>query len=173
MNMDLTEDQSALVAAVEQVVRRNSDIPPTYRRMSHYYSTELDAALTQNGFIGGIHEAGLGAVEAALIVEAVSRAPVVVEIGASTLVAPHVSAAEIPRPIVLAGDLHKPQRFLPFAKSILFERKGALMLASLENIDVVTTPSVYGYPMGRLAEDGDLSGAPPLGVEAAQRFRQW
>src|ERR1700722_19688284 len=140
MNMELTEDQAALVAAVEQIVRRNSDIPPAHRRKSHYYSTELDAALTHNGFIGGIREAGLDALEAALVVEAVSRAPVVVEIGASVLVAPHVSVPEIPRPIVLAGNnTLKPQRFLPFAKSILFESEGALMVASLENTDVLTT----------------------------------
>ena len=90
MNMDLTEDQAALVAAVQRVVNDHQEIPPGSRRGSHFYSAALDDALSKNGFIGAILEGGLTGFEAALVVEEVSRAPVVTEVAASTLVAPHV-----------------------------------------------------------------------------------
>jgi alkylation response protein AidB-like acyl-CoA dehydrogenase len=174
MDMDLTEDQAELVAAVQRVIERGEMMPAEARRRSHYYSASLDQALAQNGFTGAIREQGLSALEAALIVEQVSRSPVVTEIGASALVAPHVAPFEIPRPIALASsDLSKPMRFLPVAKSILFEHDGDLKLLRVTADQVATVDSVYGYPMGRLIGDPDLSGAQSLGEAAVAAFRQW
>jgi alkylation response protein AidB-like acyl-CoA dehydrogenase len=174
MDMDLTEDQAELVAAVQRVIERGETIPAEARRRSHYFSHTLDQALADNGFTGAIRDQGLSAFEAALIVEQVSRSPVVIEIGASALVAPHVAAFEIPRPIALAGqDLAKPMRFLPVAKSALFERDGQLWVLPVSPEQVVNLDSVYGYPMGRLIGDADLSAASALGSGAVAPFRQW
>ena len=127
MNMDLTEDQAALVAAVQRVVNDHQEIPPGSRRGSHFYSAALDDALSKNGFIGAILEGGLTGFEAALVVEEVSRAPVVTEVAASTLVAPHVGEIALPRPIAMAsGDLSKPIRFLPMARTLLFDSRSVL-----------------------------------------------
>lgn len=174
MDLDLTDDQAALVAAVQRLVQDHGDIPAQYRRQSHFYSSRLDDALAGNGFTGAIRDAGLSAFEAALIVEEVSRAAAVVEIGASALVAPHIASTEIPRPIVMAqGDLMKPHRFLPVAKSMLFERDGQLWLLPVEAHHVEAISSVYGYPMGRLLQAPDSASAQALGAAMVQPFHQW
>ncbi|HEX3367262.1 acyl-CoA dehydrogenase family protein [Phenylobacterium sp.] len=174
MDLDLTEDQAALVAAVQRLVDDHGEIPKESRRGSHFYSQALDRALTQNGFTHVMLESGLTALDAALVVEQVSRSPVVIEIGASALVAPHVADALVPRPIVLArGDLMKPQRFLPVAKSMLVEHAGDLKLLPVAPGEVEEISSVYGYPMGRFKAAPDLSASISLGASRIQPFRQW
>jgi hypothetical protein len=174
MDLDLTSDQVALLAALQDILNDHGGIPSADRRKSHAYGFALDEALQANGFTGAIRDSGLTAVEAALIVEAVSRSPAVTEIGASALVAPHVSSLPIPRPITLArGDLTKPQRFLPVARAVLFEHHGELRLLEIGDGQVEDIPSVFGYPMGRLRAAPDVMSARSLGSGAVHPFRQW
>jgi hypothetical protein len=174
MNLDLTDAQAALVSDIQTIVGRHSEIPAAHREKSHYYDFALDKALSDNGFLETRRGTGPSGLEAALIVEEVCRSPVAVEIGASLLVAPHVASFDIPRPIVLAsGDFAKPQRFLPMAKSMLFERAGELLLLPVSSDQVEPVASIYGYPMGRLSDASNLSKAQLLGAAAAQLFRQW
>src|ERR1700761_1917092 len=101
MNLDLTEDQSLLVTSLRSIVSRHLELPAARRRDYAYYSHQLDADLDANGFLQAAVTPGMGALEAALVVEEASRAPCAVETGASALVAPHITEMTLARPITL------------------------------------------------------------------------
>jgi hypothetical protein len=124
--------------------------------------------------VGALQDKDFSGLDAALLVEEASCAAAVVEVGASALVAPRVASFEIPRPIVLgSGDLTKPQRFLPVARSMLFEHDGELKVTPVDPHNVEAIASIYGYPMGRFIVPPDLSAAQSLGAAAVRPFHQW
>src|ERR1700759_2830004 len=106
MDLALSEDQSVLVDSLHSVLSRYRELPSDHRRERHFYAWDLDAALATNGFLDAARTPGMGTLEAALIVEETATVPATVEVGASALIAPHITAAVIPRPIaILSGDL--------------------------------------------------------------------
>ncbi len=174
MDLDLTEDQSLLVGSLQSLLDRHQELPAEHRRERSYYSHELDGQLAANGFLDAARTPGMGALEAALVVIEASRAPVTVEVGASALVAPHLSEGVIPRPICLiSGDLMKAQRFLPVAKAAILDTGDDVLVIPVDPDNVEVVETIYAYPYGRFKTRPDLSKAISLGPRAVEPLRQW
>jgi hypothetical protein len=174
MDLALSEDQSVLVDSLHSVLSRYRELPSDHRRDRHYYAWDLDAALMNNGFLDAARTPGMGALEAALIVEETATVPVTVEVGASALVAPHVSDAVIPRPIALiSGDIHKAQRNLVVAKSALMDAGDDILLIEVDSANVRAVDTIFAYSYGVFDTPPDLAKATRLGSAAVAPFRQW
>lgn len=174
MDLELNEDQSMLVSALQSILDRYRELPPEHRRERSFYSHDLDNQLLTNGFFDAIRTPGMGPLEAALVIAETATAPVTVEVGASALIAPHLTQDIIPRPIaVLSGDLSKAQRYLPVAKSALLDTGDDILVIAVDPANVEVIDTIYAYPYGRFIAPPDLSKAQRLGQSAVAPFRQW
>jgi hypothetical protein len=146
------EDQSAFLAALEQMMGSPAaawHASPGWARFM--WSNELDKALEQNGYYDCAAEETLGAVSAAAMTYRLAQLPVVVEGAASSLVRARFLPA-LPRPFaVIEGDLGKPVRLLPVAKTVLRIAANGVYATVLGQDAVEPVESLFAYPMGRLA----------------------
>lgn len=162
MNLQPTEEHLTLLGALGKLLAQTKAEAFDGRRS--FFSAGVDAALEGSGLLdaAGIEEFGI--VAAALLVDEVSRLPVIAEVGASALIRPIVCPGS-PRPLaVIAGAIHRPARFLCEARSVLFVGERELRVAALEKGDCVPVESFFAYPMGRLRDpDGCHARAEPCG----------
>ncbi|MDB5430057.1 MAG: hypothetical protein JWP35_1173 [Caulobacter sp.] len=174
MDLELNEDQSMLISALQSILDRYRELPSEHRRDRSFYSLDLDNQLLTNGFLDAVRTPGMGALEAALVIAEAATAPVSVEVGASALIAPHITDAILPRPIVLiSGDLGKAQRYLNVAKTALMDVGDDILVIAVEAANVEAVDTIYAYPYGRFITPPDLSKAQRLGKAAVAPFRQW
>lgn len=174
MDLELNEDQAALVAAAESLTSRYAEIPAAHRRDYSYYAHDLGAALDSSGYLDAACTPGMGPVEAALVIEVVSRLASTVEVGASALVGPMLLGPDFPRPLVLlSGDLTKAHRYLPQARAALVELPDDLVLIDIEPGEVVEVETILAYPYGRFNTPPDLKRGRSLGAKALPEFQQW
>jgi alkylation response protein AidB-like acyl-CoA dehydrogenase len=178
MDLELTDDQKALVDAVSSLVQRHLAIPRegnVAAVVHQHYSTALDGALTEGGFFGIARETGYGPLEAVLLLEEVYRSPSVVEIAASAIVAPQLVAEELPRPIVLlrGNELDRATRFLGIARTALVDlgEQAAVMAIAPEEVEQVG--AIYAYPYGRFKQPPNLAKAKRLGPGSGAKLRNW
>ena len=175
MNLEFTDDQKALLSSIQSIVADHFSPSAGERRGRYHYSEALENELLKNGFYDVLRTPGMGVMEAVLILEEVSKSASVVEIGASALVAPMLTDEVLPRPIVMAdGDLRTFKRFLPVAKTLLYNAGDKVLILSVEAEQVETLDSIYAYPMGRFKKLPDLSKARVLGgAEMSRKMTQW
>ena len=178
MDWELNEDQRALAGAVSQLVGRHVT-PPKDGNVSavvnQHYSRELDAELADGGYFAVARQEGFGPLEAALLVEEVYRSPSVVEVAASAIVVPALTAEELPRPVAMvrAQDIGRPLRFLDVARTVLVDLGDDVAVLGVKDGEVQATPAIYAYPYGRFRQSPDLSRARRLGQGSGARLRQW
>lgn len=173
MDFDLSEDQSLLVSAVEKVLEPFRDIDAKSRVAYHVYADALDETLSENGFFDIAMTDGMGPLEAALVTEQVSRLPFAMEMATTALVAPHLGA-ELPRPFaILNQPLDRAQRYLPQARTGLFDTGDDLLAICIAPGTVEPVETIYAYPYGRFTSLPDLGKAQSLGADALAAFRQW
>lgn len=175
MDFEFSDDEKLLMEALDNLTRRHGR-PPEHHTDSWYYSTDMESALESNGFLNLAREAEYGPLQAALLVEQVARQPAVIEIAASALVAPQVMAEVLPRPVALIdardGDLAKPVRFLPMARSAIVDLGDEMATLKLGDGDVETIDSFLAYPFGRL-KNPEAASLTRLGAESLPLLRQW
>lgn len=168
MDLQPSEDQRLLLDAVRKLIARLE--PDAYDGRRALYSSGHDAALAESGLLdtAGIEE--YGPLPAAMLVEEIAKAPIILEVGASAMLRPQLFPGW-PRPVaVLADDPKAAARFLPVAKSVLFLDGGEARIARLGDGDVEELPAFFTYPVGRLRDaDACLARAEPLGDGAAAR----
>lgn len=173
MDFDWSEEQAAIVEAVEQLLAAHAG---PARAMALGAEDEVDEALAEAlgdaGFLGVASGEGTGALEAAAVVERVARAAGVVSIGAEALVAPALLGAPAAGPVALAArGAAGPVRYVAQARSLLLddgEIARHVMLAPGEATPVRTH---FGFPLGRLPP-GLLEGE-SLGPGSGERLRSW
>lgn len=173
MDLQLTEDQAALVAAVQTILQDHAELPRAALLGSHFFDAPLQQLLEENGFLNAGRE--LGALEAALVVEEVARVPAVAEVAASALVVPQLLSEETlegPVALLSARSLDAAHRYLPVARTALVDLGEDVAVLPLGNGDVVAVESILAYPMGRFARRPDLESARRLRGQGA-RLRQW
>lgn len=173
MDYALSEEQAALVAAVQGIVRDHGAPPSDARQSFAYFDTRLQAALQGGGFLDAARV--LSALEAALVVMEAATAPGAAELGASALVAPHLfpdSAPDGPFALIDAAALAKAHRHLPIAKTALITDGGDVLVLDLNGFRIDPVDSVYAYVYGRLAQRIDLHALPRI-PDAAPLLRQW
>jgi hypothetical protein len=169
MNFDLTEDQQAIEAALDQLVQRHGELPVG---SADYVQTSaaLERDLVSGGFRDIARQEGLGSFEAALLIEAAGRIPYAAEVMASSLLAPLVSNEPLDGPVaVAAAPLSRPIRFLAEGGTLLVDTGADVRIVTAPRVEPV--PSFYAYPFGRpLSVDLDKAAVAPI---AADVFRQY
>jgi alkylation response protein AidB-like acyl-CoA dehydrogenase len=171
MDFQPTPDQRALIDAVEQIVAKPRALP----RDGHFfaYSEALDEALRGGGFLQVACEEGMGALEAALVVEAACKSPFAAETAASALVAPMVMGETIPGPIALMADAKRAARFLPMAKNAFILDGDSAVLLEVANLKREPVESLMAYPMGRFETAPDLAGGRRLTAAQTEKLLTW
>lgn len=174
MDFQLSDDQSALVAALQTILSDYAEIPQAERHGYYRYDSGLQEQLERNGFLDAARD--MGEVEAALVVFETARLPGVVDVLGRGLVAPIV-CPDLPLsgPVALArrGDLGKGIRNLPVASHLLVEDGDDVLICSLGDTEILPVESILGYPYGKFARLPDLEQAQKIvGAGAAMR-RAW
>ena len=113
MDFELDADQQQVCEAVAALLEQYAG---PARAIELAAKSEVDAALVAalegSGFLDAALGDGTGALEAALVVEAVSRAGGIASVGAEALVAPGVASRRLDGPIALAtAGQSAPVRF--------------------------------------------------------------
>jgi alkylation response protein AidB-like acyl-CoA dehydrogenase len=176
MDYELNEDQLAIVEAVTALLAQHAGAARAIDlHAKDAYDQPLHDALREAGFADVARAEDSGALEAAVIAEAVAAAGGVVSYSASALVVPGVLDFESAGPVALTtADHHAPVRFGAHARTwlVLDTAAGTAYLAELEPGDSVPVQTSFGYPMGTFPSDladrcDRLPGA------AAERLTSW
>ncbi len=174
MDFAPTADQRAIQDAVEALLARHAGPERAIALAARAeYDGELETALEKAGFRELALGPETGPLEAALAVEAISRAAGVISGGASLLVAPMLLGEAVPGPVALAGGEEPvPLRFGAHARTLLVARGDEAFRVELEAGDREAVPSNFGFPMGRIRVDLDARGR-SLGPGSGGRLRAW
>lgn len=172
MELALTSEQDAILDAIEALAKPFASPPSDFREYA-LTSSELDAALVENGFLDIEQMPELGSATSALVVERLARLPYAVEAGASALVRPIIDW-ELPRPICLAeaGRLHHPIRFLQPGATVVLLHKDRVTSLIVEDGQVESVEPLFAYPMG-LLRISDVTAGRPHDVSPAQVRARW
>lgn len=173
MDFQLSEEQSALVAALQAILQDHARLPQSALLGSCYFDVKLQDLLREHGFLDAGRD--LGSLEAALIIEEAAKIPAVTEVAASTLIVPRVLGEErVAGPIALVSGqaLAGAHRYLPIARTALVDLGDDVGIVPLAEGDVTPVASVLAYPYGRFARVPEVSTMRRLqGV--GSRLRQW
>jgi alkylation response protein AidB-like acyl-CoA dehydrogenase len=160
MELSLSSDQAAILDAIEALAKPYNS-PPTDFREYALTSSELDAALVENGFLDIEQMEELGGATAALVVERLAKLPYAVEAGASALVRPLVGW-ELPRPICLAeaNRLDRPIRFLAEGATLVLLHADKVTSLTVGPGQSDPIEPLFAYPMALLrVGEAELTGA--------------
>ncbi len=187
MDFELNEDQQAIVEAVDRLLAQQAG-PARATALGNSdtvegsYDFALHSALDEAGFSciarDLAREDGTpAALEAALIVEAVSRAGGVVAAATQLLVAPALLAEPPAGPIALCTrrelEQGTPVRYLAQASTLWVVDEAAVTQHNLEDVAVAPVRTSFGYPMGRIEATGNLHSVGELHNAAADARRWW
>jgi alkylation response protein AidB-like acyl-CoA dehydrogenase len=114
VDFEYSDDQQLLMTSFEGMLERFRE-PPQGQHGYVAYSDELQAELSESGFLEIAQQPGFGLLEAAMLVEAAASCPVSVELAASAMIGPLLG---LPAPVTVAWGRNKPVRFLPMAKTV-------------------------------------------------------
>lgn len=173
MDLDLNDDQRAVLESVEQLLEQYAGPARAIElNAKGACDGELEAALADSGFIGVALAEETGALEAALVTEAVARAGGVVSIGAQALVAPALLGRVLPGPVAITHAAHRgPVRFAAHARTLLLDTGDEARLVALEPGRVEPEKSGFMYPMGSLGSDPTAGES--LGPGTGAKLRDW
>ena len=151
MDFQLSEDQSALVAALQAILQDHGDIPQSERDSSYRYDKALQETLGNYGFLDAGRD--MGAVEAALVVYETAKLPSMVDVLGRGFVAPiALPAADLSGSVAMVeqGRIDRAIRNLPIARHLMVDAGDDVLLFDLADIAVDQVDSILGYPYGRL-----------------------
>jgi hypothetical protein len=168
MDLRLTPDQTALLAALDGISARFQEKPIEFHGFA-LIGEELDRHLTEGQFFDVATTPGLGPVGAALAVERLARLPFSAEVALSMLVRPHVLGGHLPRPFAFV-QRGLPGRFVGSAKTLLVADGEALGVALARPDGAQPVESIYAYPMAKLS--GEVQ-AKALPSGEASEVRTW
>lgn len=186
MDFELNEDQQAILESVERLLEQSAGPARAIAlNKNGAYDDDLHKQLEESGFSSIARDlatdgkpAGL---EAALVLESISRAGGVVAASSQMLVAPAISADPDNGPIAMCtmDNLAKPVplRFGAHARTLLVLGEDDVHIIPLTEGELEPVRTSFGYPMGQLAEANrffDLSDAGErLSSDAARAMRNW
>lgn len=173
MDFELSDDQRAIVDAVEALCARHAGPKRAVelRNAGGGCDTVLLEALVGGGYATVARQDGMGLLEATLVAEVVSRHAGVVPYAAQAIVAAGLTEQPVAGPVALAHDwdLGEPVRFAAHARTLVFGDDDGVRLVALRDGDAEPVRSDFGYPMSRLV--GDFAGrGEDLGAGAHARL---
>ena len=174
MNLHMTDEQSALVAAVQEILRDHSDLPQSARLHSHWYNETLQRLLVENGYLDVGRQ--IGSLEAALVVIEAAKAPVVTEVAASSLLAPQLlpdENLEGPIAIVSGNHLTRAHRNLSIARHAFIDLGEDVAVVPVWADNVERVPSILAYPFARFIRPPELRTARRLPSKGADLRKWW
>ena len=152
MNFEIDDAITALMDAVDKLLAQTDASAENVDGRRSYFSTGLDRALEEGGFLDAAAVEDFGPVAAAMVVQRVAATTHIVEVGHSALVRSMIGG-NWPRPLaVIFGDASRPARFLAQARTAIVLAAGHASIVSLGDGDAVPVESLFAFPMGRLAD---------------------
>lgn len=157
MDLGLSPDQALLLEALEKWAADHQEIPASARHAAFLPGNDLADDLAANGYFEIASQPELGALGAVLLIETIGRTPWAIEVAASSLVAPMLGLADLPRPLaVLGAERSSVGRFLAAGGSALIDAGDHVRLLRCDDhVQPLETP--FAYPFGRF--DGDVLAA--------------
>lgn len=173
MDFEYNDDQRAILEAVERLLAQHAGPARCIELQPEAaYDQVLDAALLESGFSDIARVDGMGALEAALVVEAVARAAGVVAIAQQALVTAALSEEPIAGPVAIMSDGETgPIRYAAHASHLLIVGADEARLVELKPGDCRPVKSNFGYPMGRVTDA--IGPGVCLGEGSADRLKDW
>lgn len=174
MDLDWNDDQQAILEAVESLCAKHAGAARAIELdATKNWDEALDTALNEAGFsevaLGGSET---GALEAALVVEAVARHGGTLPVGAQLLVAPVVAGKVLPAPVALVSLAHPgPVRFGSHARTALVDCGDDARIVELQPSDCEAVPSNFMLPVGRVSVDANAGSS--LGAGSGAVLRRW
>jgi len=173
MDLQLTEEQQALVAALQDIMQDHAELPQERRLSYAWHDAGLQTLLGESGFLDAARE--IGPLEAALVVFEAGKGIAALDTIGCGLVAPLLLPdLRIEGPVALVDrrDLGKAIRNLSISGTLLVDCGEDVALLPLAGFAIDAVDSIFAFPYGRFAERPDLSSARRLpGAGAA--MRQW
>ncbi|MGE4430936.1 MAG: acyl-CoA dehydrogenase family protein [Sphingobium sp.] len=173
MDFQLTDDQQALVSALQAIMTDHADLPQDERFSFAWHDAGLQGLLADNGFLDAGRE--IGPLEAALVTFEVAKGVAAIDTIGAGLVAPLTLPGErFAGPVALTtrAGLDKAIRNLPIAGTLLVDLGDDVAVLPVDAAGVEPVESIYAYPYGRFTAQPDLSGAARF-EGAAAAMRQW
>jgi hypothetical protein len=173
MDLQLTDDQQALVDALQNILQDHIDLPQDKRFSFAWHDARLQALLAESGFLDAARE--IGPLEAALVTFEAGKALSALDTIGSGLVAPMALPDErLAGSVALAAeaDLAKAIRNLPIAGTLLVDCGEDVAVLPLDGIAIEPVESIFAFPYGRLAQRPDLARAKRV-RGAGMALRQW
>lgn len=172
MDLDLSEEQAGLQAAIRQLLARHSK--PIESRGAYFErSPALEADLRASGFLDIAREEGMGPLEASLLVEEVAKLPYATEIGATALVAPMLTSQRLAGPVALVdANRPGPVRFLDGTGTALVDGGDEVRVLPFGPADIDPVRSPFAFPYGRF-KASPLHRGDALGNVTVEQLRQW
>jgi alkylation response protein AidB-like acyl-CoA dehydrogenase len=173
MDFQLTEDQHALVSALQNILRDHAELPQNERFSFAWHDRNLQTLLAESGFLGAARD--IGPLEAALVTFEVAKGVAAIETIGAGLVAPLALPSErIEGPVALVAQdgLDKAIRNLPIAGTLVVDLGDDVAVIPVDAAQVETVESIYAFPYGRFTTRPDVSAAKRF-EGAGSVLRQW
>ena len=167
MEFELSQDQEALLSALEKIARDFGSKPAEFHGLT-LTSEALDRELSDGDYFDIASIPEWGPPTAVLAVERLARLPYAAEVSLSMLVRHHLPE-HAARPVALV-ECGRPGRFVAGAKTVLVLEGERISIVHPTADDTEAVTSLFAYPMGRLKQGvtGD-----PLPPGQALIVRQW
>lgn len=172
MDLALTEDQRQILDFIDGLTRPYASVPLHDCSLA-LVSEELEAELTEGGFLDVAAMEELGPVTAALVIERLARLPFAVEAAASALLRIALDP-DLPRPVCLVeeGQLARPVRYLKAGATVVVVGASVRSFTATEaQVRAVTDEPLYAYPIAYLT--GVSAEARSHDLSADEALRLW
>ena len=161
MDLSLTSDQTAILDALDAMVRPFEAMPIGATGFA-LTSADLDRELASSGFLDVGFDRDLGPVTAALVVERLARLPYATEAALGALIGPLLGEG-IARPlcVIEMGQHYRPLRFLAEGATLVVVGETVTTHAIAADQVRAEPDSLFAYPMASLLVDpARLAGTP-------------
>jgi len=176
MNFEPQQDLALFLDGLERIAAHHRG-PWRFVGKRFDHDLALESTLREAGFLGCAREESLGPVAAAAMVYELARLPQCAEVAASALLGPLLWPQEESAPdgalAVLWGDVSRPARYLPGARTVLHLESSRARWARPEAGTVTLPDSAFAYPMGRLAAPPQLHWTELPSDVAEQALARW
>ncbi|NGY04000.1 acyl-CoA dehydrogenase family protein [Solimonas terrae] len=168
MDFVLTDDQSAVVDAIDRLAQSFNEKPIDFHGFA-LRGDALEQALIEGEYFDIVQIPEYGPTAAALAVSRLAQAPFAVEAALSMLLRHALPGDDWPRPLAVVEN-GRPGRFVAQARTLIIIDGECIGLARPTPDMLEAVDSIFAYPMGRLVGQPQIT---PLDGATADTVRQW
>lgn len=150
MDLSLTDDQRAIIDALDSLVRPFEDAPLHDAPLAAT-SGELDRQLAEAGFLEVAADPDLGPVTAGVVIERLARLPFATEAMAAAMFGPVLGERDGPVCLVHGTRVPRMVRFLAPGATVVVIEERRVSAFVVDAAQVLLEPdALYGYPVATL-----------------------